>query len=151
MEIQTKGRLCAQDIISSLDYELVDVEYAKEEGVMCLTFYIYHPDGVSLDDCERVSAAIEEAVEQADVTNGKPYYLCVSSPGERPLKCERDYQRNIGKKVVVELSAPIKGKKKKFIGVLEAYSVDSVIIRSDKEEIAFPRNNIKTVKPYIGF
>ena len=151
MEIEAKGRQCAEDIISSLGYELVDVEYAKEEGVMCLTFYIYHPDGVSLNDCEKVSAAIDEAVERADVTSGKPYYLCVSSPGERPLKCDRDYQRNIGNKVVVELVAPIKGKKKKFVGVLEAYADDGITIKTDKDEMSFPKNNIKTVKPYIGF
>ena len=150
MEISAKGRECAAHIIESLGYELVDVEYAKEEGVMCLTFYIYNENGVSLDDCEKVSAAIDEIVEQADVTDGKPYYLCVSSPGERPLKTARDYERNIGKKVSVELTSPIKGKKKKFVGVLNEYE-PLVVINDGKEVHSFETNIIKTVKPYIGF
>ena len=150
MEISAKGRECAADIIESLGYELVDVEYAKEEGVMCLTFYIYSESGVSLDDCEKVSAAIEDIVEQADVTNGKAYYLCVSSPGERPLKNQRDFERNVGKKVCVELTAPIKGKKKKFVGVLTEFD-PQVVINDGKEVHAFDTNIIKTVKPYIGF
>ncbi len=151
MEIATRGRICAEEIITSLGYELVDVEYAKEEGVMCLTFYIYNPEGVSLNDCEKVSAAIDEAVEQADVTEGKPYYLCVSSPGERPFKSERDYERNMGKKVSVELASPVKGKKKKFVGVLEGYSEEVVTINTGKETVTFEKSNIKIVKPYIGF
>ena len=150
MEISAKGRECAEKIIESLGYELVDVEYAKEEGVMCLTFYIYSVDGVSLDDCEKVSSAIEEVVEQADVTNGKPYYLCVSSPGERPLKTDRDFERNVGKKVSVELTSPIKGKKKKFVGLLESYD-QQVVIKDGNEVHTFDMNIIKTVKPYIGF
>lgn len=150
MEISAKGRECADKIIESLGYELVDVEYAKEEGVMCLTFYIYSVDGVSLDDCEKVSSAIEEVVEQADVTNGKPYYLCVSSPGERPLKTDRDFERNVGKKVSVELTSPIKGKKKKFVGWLESYD-QQVVINDGNEVRTFDMNIIKTVKPYIGF
>ena len=151
MEIAEKGRMCAESIISEMGYELVDVEYAKDEGVMCLTFYIFQQCGVSLEDCEKVSSAIEAVVEEADVTNGKPYYLCVSSPGERPLRTFRDFERNIGNKVAVELSSPIKGKKKKFVGILNAFNDDEVILSVNDDEITFKKDNIKTVRPYIGF
>ena len=114
MEICEAARQCAGPLIEKLGYELVDAEYAMQDGLMCLCFYIWKQGGVSLDDCEQVSRAIEAPIEQADVTQGRPYCLCVSSPGERALKTERDFERNLGACVTVELKSALKGKKKKF-------------------------------------
>ena len=151
MEIKERALACAGGIIEELGYETVDVEYAREDGLMCLTFYIYKEEGVSLSDCEAVSQAIEDAVEQADVTQGQQYCLCVSSPGERELKTPRDFERNIGREVTVEIKKAVSGKKKKFRGVLTAYDGDKVTISDGKCETVFNTDNIKTVKPYIGF
>ena len=41
--------------IKELGFELDEVEYIKEYGSMVLTLYIDSPNGVTLDDCERVS------------------------------------------------------------------------------------------------
>ncbi|HJA68459.1 MAG TPA: ribosome maturation factor RimP [Firmicutes bacterium] len=141
---------CAREIIEGMGFELVGVDYGREDGLMCLTYYIYSEQGVNIDDCERVSRAIEPAVEEKDPVCGEKYCLCVSSPGERPFKTERDYERNIGKTVQAELNTPIKGKKKKFTGTLLAFSASMVIIEGRKEKYELARADIKTIRPYIG-
>lgn len=150
MEICEAARQCAGPLIEKLGYELVDAEYAMQDGLMCLCFYIWKQGGVSLDDCEQVSRAIEAPIEQADVTQGRPYCLCVSSPGERALKTEKDFERNLGACVTVELKSALKGKKKKFRGKLLSYG-DKVIINTGKENETFENENIASVSPYIGF
>ena len=150
-EIIQKARACAENIITGLGYELVDVDYLREDGQMCLNYYIYQPGGVSLDDCEAVSMAIDEAVEQADPTAGAPFCLCVSSPGERPLRTPRDFERNLGITVTAELKLPLAGKKKKITGALRAFDETTVTLETKKETVQLARENICTVKPYFGF
>ena len=97
-----------------------------------------------------LEVALGYTEEQADVTQGRPYCLCVSSPGERALKTERDFERNLGACVTVELKSALKGKKKKFRGKLLSYG-DKVIINTGKENVTFENENIASVSPYIGF
>lgn len=150
-EVAQKARQCAQPIIEGLGYELVDVEFVREDGLMCLNYYIYKPEGVTLNDCETVSHAIDEAVEKADPTGGAQYCLCVCSPGDRPLLTRRDFERNIGTEVTIELKMPIRGKKKKLTGILNAFDEKTITLAGKKEEITVNRENICTVRPYFGF
>ena len=52
--------------IKELGFELDEVEYIKEYGSMVLTLYIDSPNGVTLDDCERVSRAVEPVLDEND-------------------------------------------------------------------------------------
>ena len=97
-------------VVTSLGYEIVEVEITHKNGETTLTVYIDIPTGVSLDDCEKVHYAIDPVLDELDPSEGKPYVLNVSSPGlDRPFKKQRDYERNYGKEVEVKLYAPIKG------------------------------------------
>lgn len=150
-DIEDKGAQCARPVIEAMGFELVDVHYGMEDGLMCLTFYIYSDQGVDIEDCERVSKSIEPVLDENDPTEGGAYCLCVSSPGELPFKTDRDFERNMGKPVQAELKAPVKGKKKKFNGTLLAFDSDKVIIEGKKEKHELKREDIKSIKPYIGF
>ncbi len=141
----------ARETIENMGFEMADVEYVREDGQMCLNFYICKPGGVNIDDCESVSRAIDEIVENADPTKGKPYCLCVSTWGDRPLKTPRDFERNIGTEVEVKLKKATEGKKKKFIGILQSADEEKVVLIFDGDEKAFEKNNIDSVRPYIGF
>lgn len=141
----------AQKIIENMGFEMADVEYAREDGQMCLTFYICREAGVSIDDCEAVSRAIDEAVEEADPTAGAPYCLCVSTWGDRPLKNDRDFARNIGKEVELRLKKPEEGKKKKFTGALQAFDEETVTLLMQGSAMTVQRKNIDCIRPYIGF
>ena len=75
--------------IKELGFELDEVEYIKEYGSMVLTLYIDSPNGVTLDDCERVSRAVEPVLDENDPIE-EAYYLSVSSLGlDRPIKRTR--------------------------------------------------------------
>lgn len=105
--------------IAEMGYELDEVEYVKEYGNMVLTLYIDSENGVTIDDCEKVSRAIDPILDENDPIE-EAYYLSVSSIGiDRPLKKDKDFERNMGKKLQVKLYAPI-NKKKSFSASLRA-------------------------------
>ncbi len=137
----------AREIIENLGFEMADVEYVREDGQMCLNFYIRSKNGVNIEHCETVSRAIDEAVENADPTGGKPYCLCVSTWGDRPLKNENDFEFFKGVEVEVKIKKALSGKKKKFIGILENFDDLTVTVSGD----VFEKSNIDVIRPYIGF
>ena len=142
--------------IEEMGYSLYTVEYEKEFGQMTLTVIIEKEGGaITLDDCEAVSNAIDPLIEQADPTAGKPYNFTVSSVGlTRPLKIEKDWARALGKRIEVNLFAPIE-KKKYFMGTLKEYSDDSVILEIEdnkhKRELKLEKTAIATARPYVTF
>ena len=137
--------------VSGLGYEVVDVEFAKKYGEDNLTVFIDCPNGVSLDDCEKVHYAIDPLLDELDPTGGKPYVLNVSSPGlDRPFKKQRDYERNYGKEVEIKLYAPQKGVKL-FEGVLVSRNENTVTIEVKGEQITFENTKIAFVRPLVKF
>ena len=106
--------------IEELGYELVDVSYEKENGGMSLIFTIECDAGVTIDDCEKVTKVIDPLLDELNPTDDKPYTLVVSSPGlDRPLKTDRDFKKNLGNEVEINLFAKIDGKKA-FTGTLKS-------------------------------
>ena len=138
--------------VAELGYELAVVEFIKEAAGWVLTLYIDSPEGITLDDCEKVSRAVDPILDEADPIE-QAYYLSVSSLGiDRPLKKDRDFERNINKLITVKLYAPI-NKKKEFIGTLESYTDESFVLRvqNTDESLTIRRKDTAIVKPYIEF
>ena len=105
-------------------FELVDVEYVKEGGSWYLRAYIDKPGGIAINDCELISRALSDKLDEEDFIEDS-YILEVSSPGlGRPLKKEKDFQRNLGEEVEVRTFRAIEGQKE-FTGVLKAYDKES--------------------------
>jgi ribosome maturation factor RimP len=113
--------------------------------------YIDSPNGITIDDCERVSKTVDPILDEADPIE-QTYYLSVSSPGiDRPIKSDRDFKRNINKRVTVKLYAPIGGSKE-FAGTLTDYDEDKFFLQTDKNEnISILRKDAAIIKPYIEF
>jgi ribosome maturation factor RimP len=142
-------KLC-EDVTTELGYELVDVEYLKESGDYYLRVYIHKPGGVNLDDCQIVSEKLSERLDDEDLLQ-KAYYLEVSSPGlDRPLKTDRDLERNLGKEVEVSLYKAVDGVKK-YEGILKSYSGDSVDLETVDKMVAIPRETISLIRLTIKF
>ena len=141
--------LC-DDVTSELGYELVDVEYLKESGDYYLRVYIHKPGGVNLDDCQIVSEKLSEKLDDSDMIQ-KAYYLEVSSPGlDRPLKTDRDLERNLGKEVEVNLYKAVDGVKK-FEGILKSYKGDSVELETVDKVVEIPRDTLSLIRLTIKF
>lgn len=138
--------------VETAGYELLEVEFRKEAAGWVLTLYIDAPQGVSLDDCERVSRLADPILDEADPI-AQRYYLSVSSPGvDRPLKQDRDYEKNLGKPITVKLYAPVE-KKKEFTGTLTAFDEQEFTISLAKtgKQMTFARKDAASVKPYVSF
>ncbi len=137
--------------VQSLGYRIVDVEIGRENGNKVLTVVIAHPNGIGLDDCEKVSKAIDPILDELDPIEDA-YYLSVSSPGiDRPLKRPEDIKDAIGKEVEVRVYQPINGKKI-HIGVLTAFdeSTDTITIQTkDYGELQFARKDSALIKPVV--
>ena len=87
--------------LSFLGYELYDLTLAGFGGSTTLRVRIDKAEGVTLDDCERVSKSLGALLDQADPFPTR-YELEVSSPGaERPLRNLEEYRRFIGRRANV--------------------------------------------------
>ncbi len=129
------------------------MEYKTLYGEKHLIIYIAKDGGVSLDDCEAVSNALDAPLDALDPTSSAPYCLDVSSPGlDRPFKTQRDFERNYGEKVEVKLYAPLAGRKEKLlIGVLKNRDDSAVTLETDGGEITVENSKIALVRPHIEF
>ena len=134
---------------------LVDVEYVREKD-WYLRIFIDKTDGIEIDDCQFVSEKVAEILDEKDPIKEK-YYLEVSSPGiDRPLKKENDFRANYGKKVDVQLFAPLEGNKE-LTGVLLSHTETAIEVkrivksREENKPIKIERKLIAVIRPHIDF
>ncbi len=131
-------------IIESQNLELVEVEFKHEGQVQYLRIFIDTPDGVTIDDCQKISRECEAILDIESIIQTQ-YVLEVSSPGlNRPLKTQRDYERFQGRLVKLKTFRPVHGQRK-FLGRLQGLrkeagepSSETVILLKDDEEIHIP-------------
>ena len=124
--------------------ELYDLEFITEYGRKVLRLYIDKEGGVDLNDCERVSRAVEPALDAHDPIP-HAYVLEVSSPGiERKLVKASHYLRHIGEVVEVKLHKPLaETKRRNFTGVLIGFNENEVQITTDDgNDLQFSRDAI---------
>jgi ribosome maturation factor RimP len=136
----------AQPIVEGLGLEFVGVELVKEGANRYLRVYIDKEGGVSFDDCETVSRAVDAKLDE--VLPNPPYeFFEVSSPGlERPLKRDEDFARYAGHLVAVSTYASVDGQKL-FIGELVGLIDGNIVLRLTDgkragQEIAIPRKQV---------
>lgn len=147
-EARTEGLITP--ILQTNGFELVDIEYVKEAGTWYLRIYIDKPGGITIDDCELVSRAFSELLDQEDYIEDS-YIMEVSSPGLlRPLKKEKDFQRNLEKEIEIKTYRMI-DKTKDFVGVLKCFDEKSITIEDESGMRTFQRSELALVRPYIEF
>lgn len=149
LEIQLEELV--KPIVESFDYEYVGVEFVKKkEAASELIVYIDKPGGIDFDDCERVSRALDEPLDEKDPIPTS-YVLCVSSPGlDRPLKTDRDFERSMGSEVDVKLYEKMNGKKE-LTGVLKAYSAENIEIEMGGKAVSLDRKNVALIRLHLSF
>jgi len=119
--------------VAALNYELVELEF--HGGV--LRIYIDRPEGVTLDDCQKVSQQLSAVLDVEDPIPGA-YTLEVSSPGlDRPLRKPADFRRRTGQRVRIELLLPLNGRRR-FTGTLRGVETDEVLIEVDATLVRLP-------------
>lgn len=134
-------RELSEPAASNLGLELVDVEYLREGGRNILRITIDKDGGVGHDDCQAVSNAVSDRLDELDPIL-EPYYLEVSSPGvERPLKKDSDFARFAGQEVAVHLFALQDGRKI-WQGVLRGLEDGHVRLETEEGLKSFPRSQV---------
>ena len=131
--------------IERLGYELVDLEARLAGKGGLVRIYIDKPDGIDLDDCEKVSLAVSALLDVEDPIPGN-YNLEVSSPGlDRKLTKIEHFQRFEGETVKVQMRFPIEGRKR-FRGVLKDSDEETIVVEVDGESYTLPIATIDTAR-----
>lgn len=145
VEVLTSG------MIEEMGYELVDVEFVKEGQNWYLRFYLDKEGGISIDDCEKASRAIEKLLDEKDPIE-QAYILEVSSPGlDRQLKKEKDFVKYAGSLVDIKLYKAVDGSKE-FQGTLKGLEGNTVTIEDENgNEMSFDRKDTAVIKLAVIF
>ena len=131
-------------IAESMGFELVDAAVEKEPTGRYLRFYIDKPEGISLDDCEAYHKAVRSIADTVDYD-----FMEVSSPGiDRPLKKDRDFERNLGSEIEVKLFKPMDGAKL-LTGILAGLENDMILLDTPDGQKQIPRKAAALVKPIV--
>ena len=132
--IKETVRDAVSPIITELGYDIWDITYSKVGADYHLEITIDSPEGINIEDCEKVHRAIDPILDECDPIEGF-YYLDVSSPGiERELRTEEHISRSIGQKVRAKLFAQKDGKRT-VTGILSAFEDGKITITEEDSEI----------------
>lgn len=135
--IQEKIEALIKPTIEALGYELWACEYLAQGRHSLLRIYIDKPDGIGIDDCERVSHQVNGLLDVEEPISGH-YSLEVSSPGiPRPLFTSAHYQRYCGHEVQVRLQKPVQGRRK-FTGTIAGVEEDQLVLVVENERYSLP-------------
>lgn len=147
MDLITNLKKTFEDDINNLGYELVDIEFRTTKDGKILTFFIYDQDGITIDDCEKVSTFLDEKLDELDLIKGQ-YYLEVSSQDlSRPLKTDRDLERNLGELLKVTMKNG-----ESFLGKIDEINEKTYVFTlNEDEEIEVEKEDIKQIKIEIVF
>ncbi len=146
---EAKTEELLQSIAEKYSVDIYDVEYVKEGSDFYLRAYIDKPEGVNINDCENVSRALSDALDEKDFIQDA-YILEVSSPGlGRTLKKDRHLEKSIGQDVEIKLYKPQNGCKE-FEGKLIGFDENSITIATDVEQ-TFERSDIAVIKLALDF
>ena len=147
---ESRTEALLKPLVDAHGFELVDVEYVKEAGNWSLRAYIDKPGGIAVDDCEVISRALSDKLDEEDFID-ESYILEVSSPGlGRPLKKDKDFARSIGKKIEVRTFRAI-DRQKEFTGILKEFDKDSFTIVIEENEMTFQRAETALVRLAFDF
>ncbi|HUT41354.1 MAG TPA: ribosome maturation factor RimP [Gammaproteobacteria bacterium] len=131
--------------IRSMGYELVGVEYHGGTAGGLLRVYIDNEQGISAEDCQRVSYQVSGVLDVEDPIPGH-YTLEISSPGlDRLLFRPQDYERFAGHEVRVRMRFPLEGQRK-FKGRLLGLQDDTVVIEQDGAQVSLPYEQIEQAR-----
>ena len=138
-------------VADQLGYMLWNVEYVKEGADMILRITIDKPQGITIEDCEQMTHAVDPLLDEADPIE-ESYLLEVSSPGiERELSRPEHFQLCQGEDVEIRLYAPMDGSKV-WRGTLVGLSEQNrIVIETAQGQMTFDPTAVSRVKTVFDF
>jgi ribosome maturation factor RimP len=136
-------RALLEPAVERLGYELIDLRFSGRQGALRL--FIDRPEGVGLDDCEKVSRAVSALLDVEDPIPGH-YDLEVSSPGlDRKLTKLAHFQRFTGETLKVQMRFPIEGRRR-FRGRLLSADDKNIVLEVDGTQHRLPLATIDSAR-----
>ena len=149
-EYEMKTEALITPIVDEKGFELVDVEYVKEGSNWYLRAYVDKEGGITINDLESVSRILSDKLDEEDFISDA-YILEVSSPGlGRPLKKDKDFDRNMGNEIEVHLYRAV-DRQKQLVGLLKAYNADTITIENEDGEQTFQKSDIALIRLAFDF
>ena len=126
--------------------EIWGIEYSPwGRGRSTLKVFIDSPTGVTIEDCERVSAQVSALLDVEDPIVDS-YRLEVSSPGlDRTLFRREQYEASVGCRVMVRLAFPFEGHRR-IEGLLAGIEGDEVVVQAEEAEYLLPLEQIQRTR-----
>ncbi len=149
-EIESRTETLLEPIAKSNGVSIYDVEYVKEGSDWYLRAYIDKEGGVTIDDCESVSRALNDKLDEEDYI-AEAYILEVSSPGlTRKLTKPRHFAASLGQEVELKTYKPIDGQKE-FEGILTGYDSGVITVEIDGKSRTFNAEDISLIRLRFDF
>jgi ribosome maturation factor RimP len=141
-----------EPIVEQAGAELVDLEVAGSHGRPVVRAYVDTEQGITLDECARLSRLLEAELERTGAVPER-YVLEVSSPGiERTLTRRSHFERFVGHEIDVRLYTKREGRKK-YVGTLEAVEDGEqgfrIVVRDGQERWTFAKEDIARAKLHV--
>jgi len=132
-------------VVEGLGYQLLGIVEASAGRRRILRVYIDSEDGISVEDCEKVSHHVSDLLDVEDLIRGS-YILEVSSPGlDRPLFKARDYVRFSGHRIRVRTERMIEGRRN-LVGKLVGIDDAGIQLQVDEQILHIPLDGIERAR-----
>lgn len=143
--VAVMARNLAEPFAEELGVSIWNVKFIKEGAQWYLRYFIDREDGISIDDCEAFSKAVDGPLDEADFIDCS-YFLEVCSPGlERELTEPEHFQKMMGRDVLLKTYRAIEGNKN-FSGKLESFENNIIGILDGENRLVFKREDVAFVK-----
>ena len=140
----------AEPVVKENGCELWDVEYVREGSEYFLRLYLDKESGVDINDCERISRAMDPILDEKDPIPTSYHFEVCSAGLERALKRPADFERFLGSAITVKLYRPRNGLKE-IPCVLKAYEDGKITVEAGKETITFEKSEVALVRLRVEF
>jgi len=147
--IKEKVLKLAEKVAEAQGVEVSDTEILGK-GRLFVRVTIDREGGITLDDCEKFSRALEAILDVEDPIPG-PYNLEVSSPGlDRPLRGIKDFEKNKGKLTRIVTKEEIEGRNL-FVGRIVEVHGNFIRLLVNNHELDIPLEKISKARLEVEF
>ena len=128
-----------EDEIQGMGFELVEFKLNINNRESLIRLFVDKDGGITVNECSKISRSISDLIFRKSLFD-KNYKLEVSSPGlDRPLITKRDFQRNVGRNVILEYKD--ESELKRIEGKIMSAD-DELILEKENDIISVSYNNI---------
>ena len=136
----------AVPVAQDLGLSVWDVFYGKEGQNMIMRITIDKPEGIGIQDCEKMSRAVDPLIDAADLTSAS-YSFEVSSPGlGRKIRTEEQFRQWTGRPVIVRLVREDEDRMREYSGDLAYSDREKISIITSDGTKTFNKPDVAYVK-----